>query len=230
MRPAPTLLAAMLLALLSACVLEVGSTRSLRARLGSDGTCGRCHADVADELLASPLHRAGGSEGCDTCHAPHRPAVGADGDAADSELGPAELTATCEDCHAEVAAEFRLPFAHPLERIEGCTACHEPHGGTRREQREDLRHHRCEECHNEVAGPYVFHHEGDRTRGCISCHTPHGSANRRLLTYADTRGLCMSCHLLLDGAHISNPGSIYNDCLHCHVAVHGSNWDGDFLR
>lgn len=208
---------------LAACA--IGIDDGLRPAVeGPGAACAQCHRDVIDEVAPSPIHRDGRGPGCLVCHEPHEEA-GADG-----FPGASRLRAGCEDCHASVVAEFRFPFQHPLARVDGCTDCHDPHAGRARTERERLRHDACVDCHLETAGPFLFEHEGDRTRGCLSCHEPHGSANRRLLTYADSRSLCMSCHLLLDVPHINNAGSIYNDCLDCHTEVHGSNWQRELLR
>lgn len=188
---------------------------------GPDSACLDCHVDQGRDALAYGHHRDGeGGLGCLECHTPH-PNRGE---------GPTQIVATCEQCHAEVMAEFRLPFSHPLPRDGGCLICHPPHGDAPRRLREQVREEACVGCHLEMRGPFLFVHEGDRNRACTSCHLPHGSPNRRLLTHADTRSLCMSCHVDLENSHVQNPGSVFRNCLRCHTEVHGSNWDREFFR
>jgi DmsE family decaheme c-type cytochrome len=190
----------------------------------ANSSCAGCHENEATDLDASRHH--GGlahAVGCLDCHFEHP--VGLDG-----ERLASTTKARCEDCHPEAAAEFRLPFAHPLGTTIGCTSCHAAHGLPPREQRRHEREEACVACHIEKRGPFVFPHEGDKTQQCLSCHEPHGSPNRRLLTHADSRSLCFSCHEILEDVHVQNPGSIFRECLHCHTQVHGSNWDGNLFR
>jgi DmsE family decaheme c-type cytochrome len=145
------------------------------------------------------------------------------------------LVARCEDCHREVQAEFAMPFRHPLDAgslgaASGCTSCHPPHGLAGLRARDHLRRDACLECHRELAGPFLFEHEGSRERLCLSCHEAHGSPNRRLLTHADSRSLCSSCHMNLEDIHIQNPGSSFRNCLLCHTEIHGSDWDRELRR
>jgi len=198
------------------------SLASLAASAGPDAACVDCHLDAASDLHRT-RHHAGlnGGLGCLTCHTPHREGGG---------RGPSELRASCASCHADVLAEFNLPFAHPLDRFVTCTSCHPAHGGSRQAVQHQTRLDRCTECHLEFAGPFIYPHEGSARMGCISCHEPHGSGNRRLLTHADQRSLCFSCHENLELLHVQNPGSVFRECLSCHTEIHGSNWDRDLYR
>jgi DmsE family decaheme c-type cytochrome len=193
-----------------------------------DAACAACHADEARDARGFGGHRglAGGSS-CLACHTPHGAALEGRVSAPASEL-----RANCQDCHAAVEAQFRLPFRHPLggEPETRCTICHSPHGGTARELREHLRREACVECHLEKSGPFLFEHEGDRGLQCLSCHEPHGSSNPRLLTHHDSRSLCHSCHANLEDVHREDPGAIFRECLQCHTEIHGSNWDRELFR
>lgn len=200
------------------CASEVGHGSPVLA--GVSAHCIACHAPAAEALRADPAHR-GNPAGCLACHGEHEGGAG---------LGRVELVARCEGCHAGQHAQFSMPFRHPLGGDLGCTSCHPPHGLSPRESRTRLRRDVCLECHREYAAPFLFEHEGDRTLQCLSCHEPHGSPNRRLLTHADSRMLCMSCHAALEGSHRQNPGSPFRECLHCHTEVHGSNWNRELLR
>ncbi len=207
-----------------ACAASREALEARAAARAGDAECARCHAEAAEELEASRHH--GGLArfvGCLDCHTPHP------GDAS-GKRGPSGLRQRCEDCHAEIVAEFQLPFAHPLGATVACTSCHTPHGLPPREERRHVREEACGQCHAEKRGPFVFPHEGDRTEKCVSCHEPHGSPNRRLLTHADSRSLCFSCHEILDKSHVQGPGSIYRECLTCHTEIHGSNWSDALFR
>ncbi len=222
--PGPLVLSGFALGSLAAALACSGGPmiRSAPEVRGPDGPCITCHVEEGAQALESGFHRGDqGGPGCTLCHEPHEDGAG---------LGPAALRSRCEDCHAEVLADFRMPFRHPIDPLEGCVACHPAHGGSRRELSEHLRHEACVDCHFELRGPVLFEHEGDRNLLCLSCHLPHGSPNRRLLTHADNRSLCMSCHETLEQIHVQNPGSIFRDCVLCHTEVHGSNWDRALFR
>ena len=198
--------------------------RRVRAEVAeADAACITCHADAARELDLS--HHHGGlahSVACLDCHFPHA--------GTETALGTAGLKARCEDCHADVAVQFLLPFRHTLGATITCTSCHSHHGAAPREEREHLRDDTCIGCHGEMRGPFVFKHEGDKLQACISCHEPHGSPNRRLLTHADPNSLCFSCHETLELSHSQSPGSPFIGCLHCHTEIHGSNWSAELFR
>ena len=214
-----------LLALALACASLEGES-PLTSWVGGpeDEACVACHAEEAAELRWS-RHHAGpaATPACLSCHAPHAPLE-------DGGLGPAPLRASCGSCHREVAAEFALPFRHPLGATVGCTSCHPPHGAPRLELLEETRHGACVECHIELRGPFTYPHEGSERLLCMSCHEPHGSPNRRLLTHASERLLCFSCHGLLEIIHTQTPGSVFTQCVVCHTEVHGSNWSRELFR
>ena len=208
------------------CAIQREADPSAELGVAEEGECAGCHAQEARDARAFGRHRElPGGSGCLGCHLPHE----SEGREGKPTLGTT-LRARCEDCHADVSAQFRLPFRHPLDAGITCTSCHAPHGGSPRELREHLRHEACVECHLEKAGPFLFEHEGDRSLQCLSCHEPHGSSNPRLLTYHDSRSLCHSCHMDLEDVHREDPGAIFRECLQCHTEVHGSNWDREFFR
>ncbi len=188
-----------------------------------DDACGQCHAEELDAWRSSREHRStGAGSPCLLCHATHETE-------GEERLGPAGVSTRCEECHRDVEAEFVLPFRHPLDGEMSCTSCHPPHGLAPRREPDHLRRETCLECHRELAGPFLFEHDGSRERLCLSCHEAHGSPNRRLLTFADSRTLCTACHANLEDLHIQNPGSIFQDCLLCHTEVHGSDWDRELF-
>lgn len=134
----------------------------------------------------------------------------------------------CGGCHRDVQAKFRLPNGHRVERGRvSCSDCHDPHGNTSRVRDADLRLRVCEGCHAEKAGPFLFDHGIKRTEGCIACHDPHGSVNRRALTFARVRPLCLQCHP--ETPHDLSQRR-YDNCIACHSEIHGSDLDRKLRR
>jgi predicted CXXCH cytochrome family protein len=139
---------------------------------GASATCAECHTGVIDEFRQTEHHRLEeGVMSCSSCHDPHEPA-------ARLALGGFDLTG-CSDCHADKAGPFI--FEHGSNRVEGCVACHTPHGSQNRHMLKfqnlgEL----CYSCHAEVPG---FHVAGapdnlrfDVDANCTNCHSSiHGS-------------------------------------------------------
>ncbi len=139
--------------------------------------CLGCHLTVAAEFSMPETHPLGrGSAGCVDCHNPHAPAPR-------TALGGFKQQA-CLQCHSE----YRGPwfFEHEVVAVEGCNACHAPHGSANRRlltypRVSDL----CLQCH---PGQPFFHDvtdtDGNRTtqiNDCTSCHNAiHGSNNNAL--------------------------------------------------
>jgi DmsE family decaheme c-type cytochrome len=139
--------------------------------------CYACHASVQAEFQLTerhPVDKAGMD--CGDCHNPHA--------AGDRRILGGFKQATCLSCHSE----YRGPwfFEHEVVAVEGCIACHVPHGSVNRhlltyQRVGDL----CLQCHPEQP---LFHDltdpGGERTSGfddCTRCHTEiHGSNNDAL--------------------------------------------------
>ena len=139
----------------------------------SSAICADCHADVLAQFAFSKRHRlADNSVTCTDCHDPHA-----------ARSAPVLHDATmsvCNDCHAEQQGPFI--FEHDASRVDGCLACHSPHGSANRH----LLNHQavgelCFSCHAAMpqfhlgfapGGPPRF--GGDTV--CTNCHvTIHGS-------------------------------------------------------
>ena len=94
----------------------------------------------------------------------------------------------------------------------------------------------CFKCHADKAGPFSFEHEPVKTEGCVACHSPHGSTNPRLLKRAQINLLCLECHTLTQDSgtpaipSFHNQSQKYSACTLCHPTIHGSNFDGFFLK
>lgn len=141
----------------------------------------------------------------------------------------------CFGCHGTVQAEFSMPVHHRVpEGLVKCTDCHTPHGSLNRASLTRPKFQSCVNCHQEKRGPYVYEHASVRVEGCATCHTPHGSTNRMLLVRREGRQLCLQCHINAPGK-IGVPHSRFGfqtagECTRCHVQIHGSNFDPNFLR
>ena len=100
----------------------------------------------------------------------------------------------------------------------------------------------CLKCHQDKRGPFIFEHAAVRVDGCESCHAPHGSMNSRLLRRPVVFTLCLECHNGAGTFGTRNTGiSIqtathnladprFQNCTACHVRIHGSNANANFLR
>ncbi|BBB32610.1 cytochrome c family protein [Thermotomaculum hydrothermale] len=135
----------------------------------------------------------------------------------------------CLNCHKELNAKINMPYHHPAGEYSNlCLNCHNPHE-TYRELRTHLIKKKCEKCHAENKGPYIFPHLANERKGCIECHDPHGSNNANLLRFNSTRLLCLSCHA--DAPAFHNQWDIrYRNCTACHNAIHGSNTNKYFME
>ena len=128
-------------------------------------SCAGCHADVSTAFDMHERHRAGNRPGqCTTCHDPHETAREPD----------------CADCHTETAGPF--VYEHASSRLEGCGACHAPHGSPNRhllalQDTGSL----CLTCHNSMPQFHVGFAPNapsrfDSLTQCTNCHVEiHGS-------------------------------------------------------
>lgn len=141
--------------------------------------CYSCHVETFAEFNHNERHRLfEGALECSSCHDPHNPSSGL-------RLGGFKQS-MCSNCHANVAGPF--VFEHAASRVEGCTACHSPHGSPNRH----LLNHQdvgalCYSCHADapqfhlgfspVGGPRF-----DQKTVCTNCHVAvHGSNVDRAL-------------------------------------------------
>ncbi|NUN52131.1 MAG: hypothetical protein HUU06_04980, partial [Planctomycetaceae bacterium] len=189
----------------------------------ADRACIRCHEEAERPLLAWTCseHRRE-NVACVACHDPN---------AARGRTLLQEDPALCVRCHSDVGAEFRLPHRHRVpEGTMKCADCHDPHGNEPGFHRFELTREACVRCHPEKGGPFVYDHTAKTLEGCTVCHRPHGSPNPRLLETREVRTLCLSCHPDLPLSHEQKPGSVYRQCMQCHVEIHGSDVDPQFHR
>ena len=138
----------------------------------ASATCVACHEGVFSRFAFNERHRLDqGSVSCVSCHDPHADVAARLGGFADH---------TCAGCHAHTAGPF--VFEHAASRVEGCAACHEPHGGPNRfllthQQEGEL----CYSCHAMVPQFHTGFGPGGPPRFgpdtvCTACHASiHGS-------------------------------------------------------
>ncbi len=150
--------------------------------------CYGCHADVRAQFNMPVKHRVNeGAVQCTDCHNPHGSfpqswGSGANGNLLAASHGNEE---PCLKCHSDKRGPF--VFEHGSVRVEGCNACHVPHGSTNAKLlRRPVVFTVCLECHNgsasgrENTGVVIqsaSHNMLDpRYRQCTVCHVKiHGS-------------------------------------------------------
>lgn len=194
-------------------------------------TCLVCHKEMADRWFGS-IHN---QISCWLCHgnAIHgNPAEFAIQQSPAQPGAGAKTYKFCFQCHNDIQAEFLLQYHHPITRTDvDCTSCHSIHGETQSIENEAEAGSTCINCHNEIAGPWVFEHEALKD-GCSVCHQPHGSVNRKLIK-ADNNILCLQCHFQMEFPTLSGMNHQYfigqeATCWQCHFEVHGSNTSPSF--
>ncbi len=140
----------------------------------------------------------------------------------------------CYGCHQDIEAQFQLPVRHRVnEGLIQCTDCHNPHGSLTTKSLRAAGTEACYTCHVEKRGPFVFEHAPVRVEGCTACHTPHGSINAHLMKRRQERQLCLECHVPPEAAGVPHPRLGFQtsgECSRCHVGIHGSNFQRQFLR
>jgi len=219
--------------------------------------CMTCHiTSHQQESFAHSQHAAAGIS-CDQCHAAHLVKEVKDQRKGGLPYAQAaffqvpELSETtrwlhssllkesqpnlCFRCHGNIQAQFALPVHHRVhEGLIKCSDCHNPYGSINRASLNAANGETCVKCHVEKRGPYVYEHPAVRVEGCVVCHNPHGSTNHFMLVRREGRMLCLQCHTGFH-AQAAVPHSrlgfqTSGECTRCHVAIHGSELDPNFLR
>jgi DmsE family decaheme c-type cytochrome len=147
--------------------------------------CYQCHAEQKTSF-ARPFHHKipeGGMK-CSDCHNQH------------GTFTPKQLRTwasgdiNCVKCHTDKAGPF--VYEHAPIKIEGCQACHTPHGSTnpRLLKRNEVRF-LCLECHSNTPGIPGDPSEGPPTPSF------HNLADSRYQN-------CTFCHVMIHGSNASN--------------------------
>ena len=137
--------------------------------------CFSCHAEQRADFQKPFHHRV--DEGliqCGDCHNPHGTLI------ARQLRSTPDQDAVCFKCHGDKRGPF--VFEHEPVKVEGCTACHFPHGSTNPRMLNTARTNSlCLQCHAATAA--IGHTQNTRLQQCIACHSNiHGSnLSQRLL-------------------------------------------------
>jgi DmsE family decaheme c-type cytochrome len=208
--------------------------------------CLTCHAKDVNRAEIRRSEHTQNDVVCTNCHSIHR-------SVSTKALLAKKQAILCYDCHGSVRAQFNMPSKHRVnEGVMTCTDCHNPHGTPaptwrmsarpRMVDQANANEEPCLRCHTDKRGPFLFEHTAVRVDGCESCHFPHGSTNARLLKRPLLFTVCLECHN--GGAGFGRSGEgiptqspshnmadpRYRNCTTCHVRIHGSNADPQFLR
>ena len=208
--------------------------------------CLRCHSNnLSKANIQRSVHTAADVV-CTDCHSVHKSPE-------PKYLLAKKQNELCYGCHGSVRAQFSMPFKHRVnEGVMQCSDCHNSHGTFTADWRMGVRprmvdqklgnEEPCLRCHMEKRGPFVFEHASIRVEGCESCHSPHGSMNAKLLKRPVVFTMCLECHTGAGTFGRQNNGvpaqssshnlldPRYQKCTTCHVRIHGSNSDPNFLR
>jgi DmsE family decaheme c-type cytochrome len=209
--------------------------------------CLRCHRETVSRANIRRSTHTQEDVVCTNCHSIHS------SKAPRFLLAYQKQTDLCYSCHTSVRAQFSMPFKHRVnEGAIQCTDCHNPHGGfadtwrmasrPRMMEQTASGEEPCLKCHIDKRGPFVYEHTSVRVDGCETCHSPHGSTNAKLLRRPVVFTVCLECHngagnfgrhssgiITQDATHnLADPR--YQNCTTCHVRIHGSNADVNFLR
>ncbi len=159
-----------------------GAKLVLRKKNEITAKCGSCHVSELAAFNRPYKHRVPeGAMSCIDCHNPHASFR------ADSMQASFGNEPGCLQCHSDKRGPF--VFEHPVVKLEGCNACHEPHGSAN--PRMLIRHevrNLCLECHSNLpipsaknaklgGVPPAFHDlRSTRFQNCTICHSKiHGS-------------------------------------------------------
>jgi DmsE family decaheme c-type cytochrome len=197
-----------------------------------DARCMTCHAGGTEHMNAINSVHSKNDVSCVSCHSPHHAET-------NEFLLVKAQPQLCYTCHLAKKAEFDMPFHHRVnEGLIQCTDCHNPHGTVRPHQvrTSSTQDAVCFTCHTDKQGPFVFEHQPVKVDGCQSCHLVHGGPNPHMLKLSNLNLLCLQCHTTssFSGApgapSFHNQASLFQSCVLCHSAVHGSNFDPTFFK
>ena len=154
----------------------------------ANALCTSCHLEAKAQFARPHTHRvAQNAMTCLDCHNPHgtirQAGLASTARAQNNEPG-------CLKCHTDKRGPFA--FEHAPVRLEGCNACHEPHGSAnpRMLNRADVMN-QCLECHASLPNPA----NKTGTLGSL----PPSFHDLRSPFYRN----CTTCHVKIHGSHVS---------------------------
>ncbi len=168
-----------------------------------------CHGDLGKSRHTHGPVAAGE---CELCHVPTENAH--PGAAPGFSLAASE-NALCSLCHSQKTVG-RGDTLHPIVE-QGCTSCHDPHGGPFKGMLSAQGSALCYQCHdNKAEGQSV--HPPVAGGNCTMCHKPHAGYGGALLI-APPAELCGRCHAdkTAGKSHLHGPVAD-GDCTACHDA------------
>jgi DmsE family decaheme c-type cytochrome len=181
--------------------------------------CGRCHIGTHQQAMLTTDPHARASLVCTSCHAIHSNKDGKQTKRWNSEA--------CLTCHTNVARQFEMRSAHPLQSGNiKCIDCHDL-SGTKDQMLAIGMDWSCQGCHSDKSGPFTYEHPVTSSHlvnggGCVECHNPHGSNNSKLLNQPES-GICLQCHTTPSGHRTQHAGlGTKFACANCHSEIHGS--------
>jgi DmsE family decaheme c-type cytochrome len=161
----------------------------LLARAQAD-LCYGCHGDVRAQFNMPFKHRVNeGVVTCTDCHNPHGTPHPSWSMSARPRMVDQALVneQPCLKCHIDKRGPFL--FEHPAVRIDGCEACHAPHGSTNaRLLKRPFTFTLCLECHHGLGN---FGRQGD---GVTQVSGSHNMADPRFQN-------CTTCHVRIHGSN-----------------------------
>jgi DmsE family decaheme c-type cytochrome len=194
--------------------------------------CLVCHAGGTEHMNALNSVHTKNNVSCVACHSPHHAET-------KEFLLVKSQPELCYGCHLTQKAQFEMPFHHRVnEGLIECTDCHNPHGteGPKQVRMAATQDAVCFKCHTDKQGPFVYEHAPVKIDGCESCHMVHGGPNPHMLKVSNLNLLCLQCHTTSSfspapGApSFHNQASLFQACVLCHVAIHGSNFSSTFFK
>jgi predicted CXXCH cytochrome family protein len=135
--------------------------------------CYTCHATIQAQFALPAHHRVPeGLMKCTDCHNAHG--------TLNQPLLKKTSFETCVSCHVEKRGPF--VFEHASVKVEGCVACHSPHGSVTRNN--------------------LLRREGRFL--CLQCHVDPSAANVPHSRFGfQTRGECERCHAAIHGSNVN---------------------------